>query len=577
MTAAFLVLSLIAAAAPVRVAGRVTDPTGAPVAAAIHAATAEGPIVGRSDAGGTFALEADPVPAEGVVVVAAGFAAERVSAATLGAGGSITVVLRPAALTRDRHRHRRPPRAARRRYAGRDDGRLVGRSAQLRRHHRRRCAALHARLHAVPAVLVPRRQPDDAGRHPARALGVRREPHAGARRRRAAQRPVRRLGLLEPRAAGGDRSHRDRARRHQRSLRRRRRRRRDPGRAGRRAAHARPVVARRRLAGHGAGVGLRLDAARRHRHRRRRRAVRDRRRADHRRGGARPDRHAGRRARVVVAGERGVDRDGQRRARDGQRPRPGLRRGPHQRHAAAGQRHQPAPGQPSRQRLRGRRRLAGVRLRVVADLRPVVLRGGAGPGQREPDAAAARAQRSGRRQRRLAAGLGPVDAGRRRRRAARRRDDQRDPLRRRAAAADHARRRRADHGGRLRAGHRAGGAAVDGGRRRARRSHHDGERRVRHGGEPRAPERARIGDVAGDAAVVAARHGLPRLPRAHAQRALPQLPRRRHADPGERGADRGEAHRRRDLGAAGPRAVERAGHLLPHRRSTTPSPTSRCR
>jgi len=99
MTAAFLVLSLIAAAAPVRVAGRVTDPTGAPVAAAIHAATAEGPIVGRSDAGGTFALETDPVPAEGLVVVAPGFAAERVSAATLVAGGPITVVLRPAALT----------------------------------------------------------------------------------------------------------------------------------------------------------------------------------------------------------------------------------------------------------------------------------------------------------------------------------------------------------------------------------------------------------------------------------------------------------------------------------------------
>ena len=99
MTAAFLVLSLMVAAAPVRVAGRVTDPTGAPVAAAIHAASADGPVVGRSDAGGTFALEADPIPAEGVVVVAPGFAAERVSAATLGAGGSITVVLRPAALT----------------------------------------------------------------------------------------------------------------------------------------------------------------------------------------------------------------------------------------------------------------------------------------------------------------------------------------------------------------------------------------------------------------------------------------------------------------------------------------------
>jgi outer membrane receptor protein involved in Fe transport len=99
MIAAFLVLSVMVAAAPVRVAGRVTDPTGAPVAAAIHAASADGPVMGRSDAGGTFALEADPVPAEGIVVVAPGFAAERVSAATLGAGGSITVVLRPAALT----------------------------------------------------------------------------------------------------------------------------------------------------------------------------------------------------------------------------------------------------------------------------------------------------------------------------------------------------------------------------------------------------------------------------------------------------------------------------------------------
>ena len=62
-----------------------------------------------------------------------------------------------------------------------------------------------------------------------------------------------------------------------------------------------------------------------------------------------------------------------------------------------------------------------------------------------------------------------------------------------------------------------------------------------------------------------------------AQRALPQLPRRRHADPGQRGADRGEAHRRRDLGAAGPRAVERRAPPTSTPRSTTPSPTSRCR
>ena len=99
MTAVFLLLSVIAAAAPVRVAGRVIDPTGAPVAAAIHAASVDGPVIARSEAGGTFAIDADPIPADGVVVVADGFAAERVSAATLGAGGSITVVLRPAALT----------------------------------------------------------------------------------------------------------------------------------------------------------------------------------------------------------------------------------------------------------------------------------------------------------------------------------------------------------------------------------------------------------------------------------------------------------------------------------------------
>ncbi len=98
MTAVFLVLSLIAAAAPVRVTGRVADPTGAPVVAAIHAGTAEGPIVGRSDARGTFAVDVDPVPAGGLVVVAAGFAVERVPAAATAAGEPVGVVLRPAML-----------------------------------------------------------------------------------------------------------------------------------------------------------------------------------------------------------------------------------------------------------------------------------------------------------------------------------------------------------------------------------------------------------------------------------------------------------------------------------------------
>lgn len=100
MTAAvFLVLSIVAAAAPVRVTGRVADPSGAPVAATVHSVSADGPVIATSDDRGAFTLDLDPVPAEGVVVVAAGFAAERVSAASLGTGSAIAVVLRPAALS----------------------------------------------------------------------------------------------------------------------------------------------------------------------------------------------------------------------------------------------------------------------------------------------------------------------------------------------------------------------------------------------------------------------------------------------------------------------------------------------
>jgi len=98
MHAAFLVLSVLVAAAPVQVTGRVVDPTGAPVAATVHSASADGPVVATADAKGAFSLALDPVPADGVVVVADGFAAERVAAAALNAGRAISVVLRPAAL-----------------------------------------------------------------------------------------------------------------------------------------------------------------------------------------------------------------------------------------------------------------------------------------------------------------------------------------------------------------------------------------------------------------------------------------------------------------------------------------------
>ena len=50
----------------------------------------------------------------------------------------------------------------------------------------RRSAALGPRLQPVPAHVVTRRQSDDAGRDAARHVGVGRQPHARARRRRAA-------------------------------------------------------------------------------------------------------------------------------------------------------------------------------------------------------------------------------------------------------------------------------------------------------------------------------------------------------------------------------------------------------
>ena len=90
----------------------------------------------------------------------------------------------------------------------------------------RRCAQGRPRLHAVPPHLVARVESDRPGHHAARSRRHRREPVAGAGRRRAAERRVRRLGVLGQAAAGGDRSGRGAARQRQRSLRRRRRRRR---------------------------------------------------------------------------------------------------------------------------------------------------------------------------------------------------------------------------------------------------------------------------------------------------------------------------------------------------------------
>ena len=256
---------------------------------------------------GAFALETDPLPADGLVVVAAR--------------------LRRRAPVRRQHwapagpsasccGRRRSPRhvtvtAGRRELRGADTpaATTVVTSAELLSSA---ATTVDDALRFTPGFTLFRRSSSRAANPTTQGVTLRGLSASGASRTLVLadgvplNDAVRRLGLLEPRAAGGDRAHRDRPRRHQRSLRRRRRRRRDPGRAGRRPADAGAAVARRRLARH---VARRRASARRgsaRRHRRRRRAVRHRRRADHRRGGARPDRHAGGCPRVVVAGERGV-------------------------------------------------------------------------------------------------------------------------------------------------------------------------------------------------------------------------------------------------------------------------------
>ena len=66
---------------------------------------------------------------------------------------------------------------------------------------RRRRAAADSDLQPVPPHQQPVVASDGAGRVAARHRPERREPHAGAARRRAVQRSVRRLGLLDARAA----------------------------------------------------------------------------------------------------------------------------------------------------------------------------------------------------------------------------------------------------------------------------------------------------------------------------------------------------------------------------------------
>ena len=191
------------------------DPAGAPVAAAVHRDRADGPIVATSDARGRFSIELPPAStAPAVFVVAPGFAPESVSARGDVERGEPRVVLQPATLA-----EQVTVTAGRRELRGVDApaATSVVASADLLS-----VAALEAddALRQTPGFTLFRRSSSRAANPTTQGVTLRglsasgAQPHAGARRRRAAERSVRRLGLLGPRAAGGDRADRGGARRH---------------------------------------------------------------------------------------------------------------------------------------------------------------------------------------------------------------------------------------------------------------------------------------------------------------------------------------------------------------------------
>ncbi len=197
------------AAAPVT--GFVLDAAGAPVVAEVHQGSPTGPVVATTDARGAFSIDAASVSTS-LVVVAPGFAPATITVNSNGSGGGPFggSERRPGACIHCRagDRHRRPPRTARRRCArGRVTPDRLGPAQRRGARTRRRAASGNAGIHPVSPFFLPHGQSDHAGRDDARPVGVGRVAHAGAGRRRAAERPVRRLGLLGPRAAGGNRTH----------------------------------------------------------------------------------------------------------------------------------------------------------------------------------------------------------------------------------------------------------------------------------------------------------------------------------------------------------------------------------
>ena len=122
----------------------------------------------------------------------------------------VDVVLSPASAVGNRHRDRIADGTAAARRPGQRHRAQAGRHPPLAGRGGRRCAAADSDVQPVPAHEQPGVASDRAGRVAARHRPERRQPHARAARRRAVQRSVRRLGVLDPRAAGRGRPHRGR-------------------------------------------------------------------------------------------------------------------------------------------------------------------------------------------------------------------------------------------------------------------------------------------------------------------------------------------------------------------------------
>ena len=110
----------------------------------------------------------------------------------------------------NRHRDRIAHGTAAARRAGQRHRAQAGRHPPLAGRRGRRCAAADSDVQPVPAHEQPGVASDRAGRVAARHRPERRQPHAGAARQRAVQRSVRRLGVLDARAARRGRPHRSR-------------------------------------------------------------------------------------------------------------------------------------------------------------------------------------------------------------------------------------------------------------------------------------------------------------------------------------------------------------------------------